>query len=61
MASTQDLGLCLKCGWEWPIGVVGDASVYANKRGSEQDITKQPSLKCPFCGSSRVKIEKEEL
>lgn len=61
MAETQDLGECKKCGWEWPIAVVGDASVYGNKRGSKGDVTRPPSLRCPFCGSANVKIKKERL
>ena len=59
MMAEQDLGICRKCGWEWPIGT-GDASVYANKHGSRHEITKPPSLVCPFCGSSKVKIKKEQ-
>jgi DNA-directed RNA polymerase subunit RPC12/RpoP len=60
MAATQDLAVCKRCGWEWTPGA-GDVSAYGSKHGGRQDITKQPSLKCPFCGSSRVKIEKEKL
>jgi len=60
MTETQDLAICRKCGWEWTPGA-GDVTVYGNRHGNRNDITKPPGLQCPFCGSSRIRIKKEEL
>lgn len=57
MVSTQAVGHCRHCKWQWVIP--GDTAVHGRLRASRRDMTKPAGLKCPECGSGNVRIEKE--